>query len=219
MAEKISFSQQDNDEENYAAKIIADQTLRQAENNIEAIYKESGAYRHPSYLKYAILFFLAGIIDLVDLLDVTGIGIVISKIVSFFLSALILLIFWLTNTKMNQAQEFTDGLDEKISHIQKNIVYASRLAMKTSKILRKVGMKRTARAIPRTMVRLRRLARKNPMTKVAIGGLINLIPFLAIFNLMVVWIYISYRDEKKTYRQAREAGEEALSQVELPITA
>ena len=72
-------------------------------------------------------------------------------------------------------------------------------------------MKKIARAIPRTMVRLRRLARKNPMAKVAIGGLINLIPFLAIFNLMVVWVYISYRDEKKTYRQAREAGEEALS--------
>ena len=203
-------------EEDLAVSFAAEQNLYQIKKELTEIEKEGKSFGHPSYLKYGILFTLAGTIDLVDLLDFTGVGIIVSKVVSFFLSAIIMLIFWLTNTKMKNAQNFAEGLEKRALHLQKSVVYASQLAMKTSRILGKFGAKKAARAIPRAMVKIRRIARKNPIFKPLIGACINLIPFLAVLNLMVFWIYISYRDEKKTYQGAQESAEEAVSQIELP---
>ena len=217
--EQSSFSTENlsaddfNSEEDTAAQLAYQQEMSQSAKDLDILYQEGQSYSHPSYLKYGVLFTLAGIIDLADLLDFTLVGIIVSKIVSFSLSAVIMLIFWLTNTKMKNAQNFKDGLGERIAHIQKNVARASRLAMKTSKILRSVGAKKMARAIPRSMVKLRRLAKKNPALKILIGGTINLIPWLGALNLMVIWIYLSYRDEKRVYKEAKETAEEAISEA------
>ena len=127
---------------------------------------------------------------------------------------------WLTDSRYKKAHELIGNLEEAILDVQQKVARASSFAMKSSKFLRKVpGMKGLARKIPRTMVRVRRLARKNPLTKVLIGGAINLVPFLAMLNLMIVWIWLSYRDEKKAFKQARETSEETVEQSDQMVEA
>ena len=170
---------EESNEEEISATLFAEQELNLAQQNLMALSAEGQSYKKPSFLKYSFLFTVAGIVDVVDFLDLTGIGIIIAKIVS---------------------------------------IAGSSFAMKSSKFLGKVpGMKGLARKIPRAMVGVRRLARKNPLTKVLIGGAINLVPFLAMINLMIVWIWLTRHDEKKAFKQAREASDEAAEQTSQTI--
>lgn len=201
--------------EETAATLASEQEIAVSQANLQKLIAEGLNYGKPSKLKYFFLFTVAGIIDLVDLLDVTGIGIIVSKIVSIGGTGLIYFTLWLTDTKTKKAEKYEDDLYMVGVGLEDKIRRYSQLAMKTSKKLGKIpGLKGVARKIPRTLVKLRRVARKNPITKVLLGGVINLVPFLAIINLMIVWIYLVYRDEKKTLKRAVEAAQEAAEQVQ-----
>ncbi len=203
-------------EEETATILSSEQELNIARENLQKKIAEGELFKKPSKLKYAFLFTVAGIIDVIDVLDVTGVGIIISKIVSIGGTGIIYFTLWLTDTQLKKAHKYEDDLSMVGMGFEDKIQRYSRLAMKTSKKLAKIpGLKGVARKIPRTLVKLRRVARKNPITKVLLGGVINLVPFLAIINLMVVWIYLVYRDEKKAFKKAREAAQEAMEQVKL----
>lgn len=207
------MAQQNNEEDRVelAQEIAAEQEIYRAQKELEALRVEGQTFSHPSYFKYGLLFFIAIIVDIVDFVQFTGIGYVISVIVSLLGTAIILLTLWITDAQQKRAVNYSSNLEVRITAIQARISQATRMALKTSRMLRKVpGMRRVARAIPRTLVRIRRFARKNPLTKVFIGGIANLIPIFGALNLMVIWIYLAYRDEKKTYTQAREASEETI---------
>ena len=210
----------DEEEEETALAFQAEQELNLALQQVSQLYEEGQNYKKPSLLKYSFLFTVAGVIDVVDFLDLTGVGIIIAKIVSIAGTGIIYFTLWLTDSRYKKAHELIGNLEEAILDVQQKVARASSFAMKSSKFLRKVpGMKGLARKIPRTMVRVRRLARKNPLTKVLIGGAINLVPFLAMLNLMIVWIWLSYRDEKKAFKQARETSEETVEQSDQMVEA
>lgn len=200
--------------ENEAAlvdQLNAEQEVYQKQERINKLTEEAQNLGHPSHLKYAFLFLVAGIVDMVDLADVTGIGILISKVVSIGGTGLIYFTLWLTDGKMKRAQIIGEDAAQAVLALQQSISQASRTAMRTAKTLGHVpGLKGLARQIPRTTVNIRKIARRNPLTKILVGGAINLIPWVAIVNLMVVWVYLSYRDEKKTLKESREAAGEAL---------
>jgi len=213
-----NYSEQDDEE--IAAILATEQEANISEDNLQTLAAEGRNYGKPSYLKYSFLFIIAAVIDIVDLADLTGIGIIISKIVTIGGTGIIYFTLWLTDGRMRKAHKLTDDLETAIADAQQKVARASRLAVRTAKVMRRIpGMKGLARKIPRAMVKIRRVARGNPLAKALIGGTINLVPFLAIINLMVVWVYLSYRDEKKAFKYARESSEEAIRQIEMSRVA
>lgn len=192
-----------------AEQLKIEQEINQAQARVRKIVGERKKFGRPSWLKYSFLFLIAGIVDIVDVADFTGIGIVLAKIVSIAGTAIIYFTFWLTGGKMKRATASGEEARRAIVELQESVSRATRLALRASKLLGRAGFKGIARQLPRTLVKFRRIARRNPITKILVGGALNLIPWVALINLMIVWIYLSYRDEKKTLEEAKEAAQEA----------
>lgn len=207
-------------EEDLAAQLSAQQDFYAAQKELSSMHKEGQSYGKPSYFKYGILFALAGIIDLVDLVDATGVGMIISKIVSFSLTGAIYGIILLIGTKYKKAQAYAQNAEKRIQDLQKTINRAEQRLVKVSAALGKSrvpGTKKAGRAVARGVSEIKKLASKNPATKVLIGGTLNMVPYLAILNIMVVWIYFVYRDEKEALQTARETSETAIQKIPAAI--
>src|SRR3989338_7104844 len=97
-------------EDETAAILSAEQDLNIAQEDLRSKIEEVKNYRKPSKPKYVFLFTIAGIMDIVDLLDVTIVGIVISKIVSIAGTGIIYFTLWLTDTHFKKAQKYKDDL-------------------------------------------------------------------------------------------------------------
>ena len=186
-------------EENTAEELAAQQESNLANQQLNQVISEGQQYGRPSLLKYSPLFAIAGLIDLTDLLDFTGIGIIISKIVSSGGTAIIYGILWLTNGKIKKAGEYGKNLEASMVSFQSKV-------KRTSQVIGKIPG-------------LNKITSKNPALKILAGGGINLIPWVGTLNPMLLWVYAIYRDEKNTYRQAQEAALEAAQQFEATQTA
>ncbi|MBX4189804.1 hypothetical protein KW791_00680 [Candidatus Parcubacteria bacterium] len=171
---------------------LNDSSAKEAE--IKEIVEEGRSFGHPSYFKYTILFSLAAISDAVDFFEFTGIGIPIAMAVSTLCFVISLFICWVTNTKYKRAKNYVSGLEERITSIEKNTAKAARLGSRFFKIEKKLM--------------------SSPIGRILIGEGLNIIPIFSIINLNVVWVYIAYRDEKKLYSKAEEAGEEITKEVD-----
>lgn len=203
-----------------SVQLAAEQDFNLARQQFDQNLQEGSQYGRPSFLKYGFLFAVAGVVDIVDAADATGIGIIISKIVSIGGTAIIYLTLWLTNGKIKKAQEYGDSLETSMASFQSQVARIDRATFRGAKAIGKIpGLKGLSRGARLARIKIKKIARKNPLTKVLIGGAVNLVPFVAIINLMVFWIYLSYRDEKNTYRQAREAADEAGQEFETTQTA
>jgi hypothetical protein len=200
------------EEEDIANQLAAEQEIYVAEKQLSALAEEGNSFKHPSYIKYAILGSISVIQDVVDLADLTGIGAVFGFFISVACTILIIAIFYFTHTRFINARNYISKIEELVPGIQANIAHATRLTLRTARQMRYVpGMQGISRKIPRVLVRIRRAARSNPFTKVIVGNLIDLIPFLGLFPWSTISIVLSYLDERKTFNAAREASEEIFS--------
>ena len=203
-----------------SAQLESEQILYQADQQIAQIYEQGHSYGHPSYFKYGVLYALAIPRDILDFVGWTGLGLLISKPIGWGLSGLIFWISWMTNTKVKRAQEYTDGLEETINKIRGNIAHATRMTMRTAKIAGIVGKhtkigRTIARQVPRRLVKIRKWARKNPLTKILVGAIGDAIPFLDSLPWSTISVYLSYRDEKTTYLNAGLAADDAREQLAI----
>lgn len=200
------------DEENeeiYAEQLSAVQERYQTEQQLIDFHNEGVQYGHPSYIKYGIVSLLGLITESTDFLDITGIGMVISKPVALFITFIIFLIFWLTNTKQKRADDYVGKAEEMVEAITVNLAHIERRAFQAAKIARRIGATRFAARIRINS----RLVRRNPLFKYAAAGAANLIPFLAVFPWVLLGIYLSYRDEKKSFQNARKTAGEIAEQI------
>ena len=208
-----------NEEEQYAAELAADQELYAAQAEAAELYSQGQEFRHPSYFKYFVaLTPLAAIVDLIDFADLSGLALIITKSVSFSASASIILIFWFTNTKQKRADEYIDNIQKNLEVITQRIANAERNIVRVARLSRHIpGAKQAYRrlhlaTIRRARVGLRKVAKntKNPLIRSAAAGVVNLVPFLALVPWMLVGIWLSYRAEKKSYKNAKETSESVL---------
>ena len=196
------------DEEVLANELALEQENYAAQQELQNIASEGKSYGHPSYIKYFILFSLAVIVDVVDFADLSALLAILARFFSFFAWIGMLLIYWFTDTKQKNAEKYVQDVEARVANVQLAIARGTKSALRTAKFLRTVpGMKRVARQIPRMLVRIRRVARKNPITKIAVGGTLNLFPFLALVPWMFFGVLWAYLDEKKTYKNAEESAE------------
>lgn len=173
------------EEEAYAQELAFAQAEQEDAAEIESLRETGQSFGHPSYLKYGLLFLLAGIIDIMGVveLDPTFAGWFLAKLVTVPCYITMFAISWFTSTKHKEAQEYVKTLEERFEQIG---------------TLARVGIKQTAKFLGR-----------NPKWLVAIGGGLDLVlpPFLSLLNLSTVWVYIAYRSEKRAYRHASETAE------------
>ncbi|HXK40818.1 MAG TPA: hypothetical protein VJ046_01825 [Candidatus Paceibacterota bacterium] len=215
------------EEERYATELAAEQELYAAQAEAAELYNQGQEFRRPSLFKYSILASFASIVDLIDLIDLTGVGAILGRMISFVVSAIIILIFWFTNTKQKRADEYVENVQknmeviaERIANAERNIVRVARLSRKVpgaKQLYRKLHL----RTIRRARVALRGLAKntKNPIVRSAAAGTLNLVPFLALVPWMLVGIWLSYRAEKESYKNAQEASGSVLEETEEAGTA
>ena len=104
--------------------------------------------------------------------------------------------------------------------VQQRIATATRTGLRTAKALRKVpGMKGVARAIPRGLVKVRRVAKRSPLGRILIGSGLNSIPIINIVPWQVISIIMAYSAEKQTLEEARQATSEAIEQLQAQAVA
>lgn len=196
-------------EEEYAEQLAADQERYQAEQQLIDFHNEGTKYGHPSYVKYTIVSLLGLITENTDFLDLVGVGMIISKPVALFITFIIFLIFWLTNTKQKRANDYVGKAEELVKTITVNLAHIERRTYQAAKITRRFGASRLAARIRISP----RLVRSSPLFKFAVAGVANLMPFLAVFPWVLLGIYLSYRDEKRSYLNAHETAGEIAEQI------
>ncbi|OGN02666.1 MAG: hypothetical protein A2655_03055 [Candidatus Yanofskybacteria bacterium RIFCSPHIGHO2_01_FULL_43_42] len=206
------------EEEQYADELAAEQELYAAQAEAVELYNQGQTYHRPSLFKYSILASLAVIVDIVDFIDLTGLGAIVGRIISFAVSAVIILIFWFTNTKQKRADEYAENIQKKIDALVARIANAERNILRVARLSRKIpGAKQLyrklhLRTVRRARVALRGVAKsaKSPILRSVAAGTLNLVPFLALVPWMLVGIWLSYRAEKESYKNAREASDSVL---------
>lgn len=205
-SEKVDFAET---EEDYADQLALQQENYQTEQQLIDFHNEGIKYSHPSYAKYGIVSLLGLITESTDFLDLIGIGVVVSKPSALFFTFIIFLIFWLTNTRQKRADDYVGKAEELVETVTANLAHIERRAFQAAKIARRFGAKRFAARIRISS----RLVRRNPLFKFVAAGTANLIPFIAVFPWVLLGIYLSYRDEKKSYQNARETATEIADQI------
>lgn len=210
------------EEEQNAVELAAEQELYAAQEEASELYKQGQEFRHPSYFKYfVVLTPLAAIIELVDFVDLTGIGAIVGRTFSFAAWVLILLIFWFTNTKQKRADEYVKSVEKNIEVITQHIASAEKNIVRVARLSRHIpGAKQLyrkfhLRTIRRARVALRKVTKstKNPIMRLASAGVLNLIPFLALIPWMLIGVWLSYRAEKESYKNANEASDSVLESI------
>lgn len=195
--------------EEHAEQLALDQERYQTEQQLIDFHNEGINFGHPSYIKYGIVSLLGLITESTDFLDLIGVGMVVSKPVAFFITAFIFLIFYLTNTKQKNAEDYVGRAEEVVEVVAANLAHIERRAFQAAKIARRFGATRFAARIRISS----RLVRRSPLFKFAGAGMANLIPFLAVFPWVLLGIYLSYRDEKKSYQNAHETAGDIAEQI------
>lgn len=192
--------------------------LHTISQEVAQIKEEGHSFGKPSKIKYGILFSLAGIIDTLDLLSLTGVGYFIAAVASITLSLIMLWIFWLTNTKQNDAKKyqqklaiFLKNLEKNMAHIERRAVQVSRIAHKLSrnKIVRKIGGGGVAK-LGGKAAKIYKAAKRNPLSKFIAASCANLVPGLGLLPWQIIGTYLSYRDEREALRDAAKAADQAF---------
>ena len=204
-----SFENELEDESVYAEQLALEQESYQTEQQLIDFYNEGVQYKHPSYIKYGIVSLLGLITESTDFLDIVGLGVMVSKPVSLFITFIIFIIFWLTNTKQKNANNYVKSAEEMIKAVTANLAHLERRAFQAAKIARRFGAGRFAARIRISS----RLVKSNPLFKFVAAGAANLVPLLAFFPWVLLGIYLSYQDEKKSYQNASETAGEIAQQI------
>ncbi len=211
----------------YMVQLNSLRFLEGAIAEINAIKERGGSFGKPSKFKYAICGMIAVAKDGMEVVALFG-GVTI-PLAWFFgpaISILLVLIFWMSNTKQGRAADFTKGLAKDIEAIQDSIAHATRMINRIpgARGLAKRGTVRLAAKIAKSKTAIK-LSKKVAGSPVAKAIWANVIDSGADISVVFQWlpastigVMLSYLDEKKTYKNAAQNAEEAYTQLSSQLT-
>ena len=205
-------------EDQYSAELAAEQELYSIGQQIEELAEKGRSFGRPSFFKYGLLLFLAILADavIVGSYLLFGTGIILSTFFAAPLIISVILVSWFTDTKLKDAQAYPGKIEQTVVLVQQRIAIATRTGLKTAKALRKVpGMKSAARALPRKLVQIRKVARRSPVGRTLIGSGANIVPIINLVPWQVVSVLMAYSAEKKTLEEVIQATNDAIEQLQL----
>jgi hypothetical protein len=200
------------DEEVIANELALRQEVYAAQQQLQKVIDQGKAYRHPSIIKYGILYFIAIGADAMDIiLYLIGFGAILAVFISLAATTIITTIMWFTDTEQKDAKAYSKNALEEASaiaqRIESSIARTARLGEQAAKRLKKTRFTGLATKLSTASKRITTYAAKSPITRSVTAGLANLVPFIAIFPFLTLGVYLSYRAEKHSYKQARDAAE------------
>lgn len=202
------------EEERIAEQLAAVQEVNEMDIQLEETYNEGKSYDKPSKFKYFILFGIAAIIDIIDLLTLTGLGLIIVVLVSFCLSVLIYFIFWVTNTKQKNAQEYPKKIEAILTSVEKNVEHLERRAVQVTRFISNSKFVKNSKVFAKGAAKLEKVSQKLPFAKYIAAALANLVPFLGLVPWQIVGVWLSYRDEKRDLQNANGAANSVFETAE-----
>ena len=171
-------------EAEYASQLALKQS--QANNEARAFSGMAKTFEGPSLLKYLIILIVFAIPnDLIDAIELTGYLIVLSWLISFFLSATSIIVMWFSDSELKRVQ----------GHMAQRGKYKQVLTKNTAKLAAKLS----------------KFAPRNPVVKVIAGAILEMIPIISILPWASISVCLAYWDERQTFNAARESYEETPS--------
>lgn len=208
-------------EEQYASELAVEQEFYNIEQQIQKLAEEGRLFGRPSLFKYGLLLFMAILADIVIIGSyfLFGVGIILSTFLASPFIISIILVSWFTDTKLKSAQAHPEKLEQAVILVQQRVVVATRTGLRTAKALRKIpGMRGVARAIPRKLIQVRRVARRSPIGRILMGSGANTIPVINLIPWQVVSVLMAYSAEKRMLEEVKQATDDAVEQLQLQAT-
>jgi hypothetical protein len=187
-AEEVEMDEVSDEEAEYARKLALDQ--EQAINATMDLRKEGQLFSGPSLFKYMMILLVFAIPnDIIDAVDFTGFLMPLSWFISLFLSVGTIFVTWFTDSELNRVKNHMSKVGEHKKALTKTMA--------------------------RTASGLTKFAPKNPLAKVIAGSVLEMIPIVSILPWSSICVFLAYRDEHKTYKEAREmSGDMGIASVE-----
>ena len=168
--------------------------------------------RPPSGGTYAFLYGLAILGDLIDLLDLTGIGALISFIVDLFIGAILFFTGRAARDRMRSMNEFQDSLHGHIERLEKKIVAYRNAYARILRVSRKVKiLRKPVRKLALKLSRLRKSVVRSPLGRTMAAAGLDLVPFLGLVPWRTWSIYMLRRDEMRAFEEAQSMLPEYMS--------
>lgn len=176
-AQQAALEMEDLEEATYANQLALER--EQEYNTATAIQKEGLSFGKASLFKYALILLIFAIPnDIIDAVDVSGIGMVISWFISFFLSISTILLVWFTDSELKRVKGHMSKIEDHKKTLTKT---ATKVAAKLSKY-----------------------APKNPLMKVLVGTILEMVPIISILPWSSICVGLAYMDERRAFKEARE---------------
>lgn len=208
--EEMALAEEEAEEANQLAA-IREAEAESIQGQANQILTQGMGFQSPSSIKWGILFGLAILNDIIDLLALTGVGEILSWLISLGLTALVLIILWMTDGELKRAHAFAANVGDVAQQVQ-----ISSQVQQLEKNIRSgaEGVAKRLNKIPGFKnIQVRSSPRKNPLARALMGSAVESIPYIGMINLLTVWILFSYLAERSAYKEARQSAEEASSQL------
>lgn len=168
--------------------------------------------RPPSKLRYGFLYSLAITGDLVDLAELTGIGLILVWLVKLIVSPILFYAGVDANSRVKAMGRLQEEINKNIAQITRRVETYTRRYMTAIKFSRKTGiLKKPVRKIALKVARGRKAILRNPLIKNALAGFADLIPIIDLLPWRTFGVFLMYRDEKSTFLEAMEALPDYIS--------
>lgn len=200
-------------EEEFEQETITANLLARLRQEAESVETRSASLGSPSMVKWGSLFTLGIVNDVIDLLTLTGFLEIFVWLVSLGLTALILLIIWLTDGNLKKAQNFAESVKKSTEEVRAG--FASQVSRIESRVKNLAeGTAGRLKKIPGLGgIGIRDTARKNPLARAFLGSAFESIPFLGSLNLITAWLFFAYMAERHAFKMARESGETSKQEI------
>ena len=153
---------------------------------LSSLVSQGQSFSKPSLFKYLLIFLVFAVPnDLIDALELTVVLSILSWFISLFLSLATMFVMWFADSEMKRVQEHMSSVEK----------YKAT----------------TTKALTRVASKLAKFAPKNPIAKVLLGAVLEMIPFISMLPWSCISVGLAYWDERSTFKQAKEQSDELLN--------
>jgi len=185
--------------------------------------------KKPSFILYALFIFLMLITDVLDLVELTGVGIIVAKIIQIFATIISMLVAWHSGSRIKAINNVHESIAQRTSQITHRLaVYRQRYA-KAIGVARRLGVLKRGSTGAKLVLRISKYTKftRSPVIKTASANILEFIPVVGILPLQTIFAIWTYLDHKGAYKnslqiipeyeQAQLEEQESFGQSQLDL--